>query len=354
MKTLLLIEDDTVLRETTAEILELEGYKIVVAPNGKRGVEQARIMLPDLIICDIMMPELDGYDVFKLLSEEEKTKKIPFIFMSAKTEIKDIRKGMDLGADDYLTKPVEEELLLSAIESRLAKAALLKESLEVEETEIPEETEETFDNISTIDDLKNYFCDFGTAKVFKKGELIYKESEKSNNIYLVYKGKVKGVKIDEFGKELIITINKEDEFFGFSAIFDDAHNYESAIAMEKLEIMSVPKATIQNILKNNYSLSLEVFQLINENLTEVKDQLLQMAYGSMRRKTAKTILKFAHKMKHKPSNNINISRRDLASVAGIATESLIRTLTDLKKEGIIEIEGRNIRIVDLERLTAIY
>ena len=79
-----------------------------------------------------------------------------------------------------------------------------------------------------------------------------------------------------------------------------------------------------------------------------------MAYGSMRRKTAKTILKFAKKMKHKPSDNINISRRDLAGVAGIATESLIRTLTDLKKEGLIEIEGRNIRIIDIEKLEAIY
>lgn len=353
MKTLLLIEDDTVLRETTAEILELEDYKVVVAANGKRGIEQAKIMLPDLIICDIMMPELDGYDVFRLLSEDEKTKKIPFIFMSAKTEMKDVRKGMDLGADDYLTKPVEEELLLSAIESRLAKAALLNESSTIEETASPE-TEEDFEDISNIDDLKNYFCDFGTTKVYKKGELIYKELEKTNNIYLVYKGKVKGVKIDEFGKELIITINKDDDFFGFSAIFEDSHNYESAIAMEKVEIMCVPKTTVQNILKSNYNLSLEVFKLINENLTEVKDQLLQMAYGSMRRKTAKTILKFAHKMKHKPSDNINISRRDLASVAGIATESLIRTLTDLKKEGVIEIEGRNIRIINLEQLEAIY
>jgi len=124
--------------------------------------------------------------------------------------------------------------------------------------------------------------------------------------------------------------------------------------MEKVEVMCVPKKTVQNILKSNYNLSLEVFQLINENLTEIKDQLLQMAYGSMRRKTAKTILKFAQKMKHKPSDNINISRRDLASVAGIATESLIRTLTDLKKEGVIEIEGRNIRIVNLDQLAAIY
>jgi len=85
----------------------------------------------------------------------------------------------------------------------------------------------------------------------------------------------------------------------------------------------------------------------------VKEQLLQMAYGSMRRKTAKTILKFANLMGNNPSNSINISRRDLAGVAGIATESLIRTLTDFKKKGILEIEGRNIRILDLDKLEAI-
>ncbi|SNR66340.1 response regulator [Lutibacter flavus] len=352
MKKILLIEDDIILRETTAEILELENYKVVTAANGKRGAEQARIMLPDLIICDIMMPEMDGYDVFKLLSEDEKTKRIPFIFMSAKTEIKDIRRGMDLGADDYLTKPVEEEQLLSAIESRLAKSELLNEELIVEETF--EENENSFENIKSIEDLKNYFCDFGETKVYKKGAFIYKENENSNFVYLVYKGKVKGVKIDEFGKELIMTIHKDDDLFGFSAIFDHSRNYESAITMEKAEVMVVPKKIVQEILQNNFNLSLNILHLINEHLYEVKDQLLQMAFGSMRRKTAKTILKFANKMRHKPSTSINISRRDLASVAGIATESLIRTLTDLKKEGVIEIEGRNIRIVDIERLESIY
>lgn len=352
MKTILLIEDDSVLRETTAEILELENYKVVTAANGKRGAEQARILLPDLVICDIMMPEMDGYDVFKLLAEDEKTKRIPFIFMSAKTEIKDIRKGMDLGADDYLTKPVEEELLLSAIESRLAKSEILHEALIAEKT--LDENENLFEDIKNVDDLKNYFCDFGTSKIYKKGDVIYKENENSNYVYLIYKGKVKGVKIDEFGKELIMTIHKDDDLFGFSAIFDNSRNYESTITMEKTEIMVVSKKTLQEILKNNYTLSLDILHLINEHLSEVKDQLLQMAYGSMRRKTAKTILKFANKMRSKPTNSINISRRDLASVAGIATESLIRTLTDLKKEGVIEIEGRNIRILDLEKLESIY
>lgn len=350
MKTILIIEDDTVLRETTAEILELENYKVVTAANGKRGAELAKILMPDLVVCDIMMPELDGYDVLKILSEDEKTKRIPFIFMSAKTEIKDVRKGMDLGADDYLTKPVNDELLISAIESRLAKSALLQE----EETNIETSNESSeFKNIENIDDLKNYFCDFGISKVLKKGEVVYREGEFCNNVFLVYKGSVKSSKIDEFGKELIINVYKDDDLFGFSSIIENAHYFETTTAMEKVELMYVTKNTMQKIIENNYKLSLEIFQLINDNLIEVKEQLLQMAYGSMRRKTASTILKFAQKMTRKPSDSINISRRDLAGVAGIATESLIRTLTDLKKEGIIEIEGRNIRIVDLNALESI-
>ena len=351
MKTILIIEDDTVLRETTAEILELENYKVVTAPNGKRGAEQAKIILPDLILCDIMMPEMDGYELLKALSKEEQTKRIPFIFMSAKTEMKDVRKGMDLGADDYLTKPISEELLLSAIGSRLAKFALLKEE-EIKEISI-EKREDFTDSIENIEDLKNYFCDFGTSKKIKKGEAVYKEGQYSNTIYLVYKGKVKSAKIDEFGKELILNIHKDDDFIGMSAIIDNSHYYESIIAMENAEVMLVPKNKVLHILENNHQLSLEIFQLINENLTEVKEQLLQMAYGSMRRKTAQTILKFANIMAHKPTDTINISRRDLAGVAGIATESLIRTLTDFKKNGIIEIEGRNIRILNIEMLEAI-
>jgi len=350
MKTILIIEDDIVLRETTAEILELENYKVVTASNGKRGAEQARIMLPDLILCDIMMPEMDGYELLDILSKDDKTKRIPFIFMSAKTEVKDVRKGMDLGADDYLTKPVSEELLLSAISSRLAKFALLKEETATQET-IDEEN--FIDDIENIEDLKNYFCDYGVSKNYKKGEIIYKEGEYSNNVYLIYKGKIKSFKIDEFGKELILNIHKGDDLLGLSAIIDNSHYYESIMAMENIEIIHVSKNTLLKILENNHKLTLEIFQLINENLTEVKEQLLQMAYGSMRRKTAQTILKFANLMGNNPSNSINISRRDLAGVAGIATESLIRTLTDFKKKGILEIEGRNIRILDLEKLESI-
>ncbi len=121
IKKILLIEDDTALRENTAELLELANYKVLTAPDGEKGVLVAKTSHPDVIICDIMMPKLDGYGVLNALSEDNRTKSIPFIFLSAKTERKDVRQGMEMGADDYLTKPFEESELIGAIESRIAK-----------------------------------------------------------------------------------------------------------------------------------------------------------------------------------------------------------------------------------------
>jgi CheY-like chemotaxis protein/CRP-like cAMP-binding protein len=353
MKKILLIEDDTTLRETTAEILELENYEVVTASNGKKGVELAKQTLPNIIICDIMMPEMDGYQVLEILSNTKTTQRIPFIFMSAKTEIKEVRKGMDLGADDYLTKPVSEELLISAIESRLAKAALLNEKNDENKSNL-NLLKEDFTNIKSIEELKNYFCDFGTTKIFEKGELIYREGQFCNDVYLIYKGNVKSFKTDELGKELILNIYSDDDFFGFSIASDNMPNYEAIMALEKTELVCISKVTLLKILENNHELYLQILKFINDNLTEVKEQLMEMAYGSIRRKTAKTIIKFANKMTYKPTDNINISRRDLASVAGVATESLIRTLTNFKKEGILDIEGRNIKILNLEKLKSIH
>src|SRR6516164_4316280 len=130
MRSLLIIDDNTEIRENIAEILSLGGYKTSTAENGKRGVEKAISEKPDLIICDIMMPELDGYGVLHLLKKNPDTQDIPFIFLTAKTERQDFRKGMEMGADDYITKPFEEVELLTAVEIRLRKASILKQTYE--------------------------------------------------------------------------------------------------------------------------------------------------------------------------------------------------------------------------------
>src|SRR5665213_739033 len=129
MKKILLIEDNDDIRENSAEILELANYKVIAAPNGKIGVEKALQEIPDLIICDIMMPVLDGYGVLHAVHRNDAIKNTPFIFLTAKTERNDFRKGMELGADDYITKPFEGTELLNAVDSRLKKIDLLKQQL---------------------------------------------------------------------------------------------------------------------------------------------------------------------------------------------------------------------------------
>jgi DNA-binding response OmpR family regulator len=127
MKKILLIEDNDDIRSNTAEILELSNYQVIVAENGKVGIEKAIEHKPDLIICDIMMPVLDGYGVLHAVHKNESIKNTPFIFLTAKTERSDFRKGMEMGADDYISKPFDGTELLNAVDSRLKKLELLKQ-----------------------------------------------------------------------------------------------------------------------------------------------------------------------------------------------------------------------------------
>lgn len=348
MTKILLIEDDIALRENTAELLELSDYEVCTAPNGKLGIEKVKIENPNIIVCDIMMPEIDGYGVLEALAQDPTTNQIPFIFLSAKTERKEIRKGMDMGADDYLTKPFEEEELISAIESRLAKAQILTK---ITADNVAKGEENKVDaGLRNLNELKNFFDDNGEILEFKKGDVVYKEGGHSNKIYLILKGVVKSHKMDEKGKELITTLYKADDFLGFTSFIDNIPYQESATAVEDLELAGISKNDLKDILEKSKNISLELMELLTDNLSEIKEQLLQMAYSSVRKKTAQTILQFAEILNKKPEDQIKISRNDLASVAGIATESLIRTLSSFKKDGIIEIEGRNIRILDLPAL----
>ncbi len=350
MKRVLLIEDDVVLRENTAELLEFSNFEVTTAPNGKIGVDIAKNSPFDIVVCDIMMPELDGYGVLETLAKNENTKYIPFIFLSAKTERKDIRKGMDLGADDYITKPFNEEELISAIESRLAKAAILKDIRDKpKENALTDRTE-----IRTLNDFKNFFDDNGETFNYSKGDMIYNEGSNSNFIYLIKKGVVKNHKFDEDGKELITSIQKEDDIFGYSSFTQNIPYQESATAIENSELVCISKYKVKDILNNNHKLTLELIQLLTDDLSTIKEQLLQMAYSSVQKKTAATILKFAEKLNKNPEEPIKISRNDLASVAGVALETLIRTISRFKKEGLIDIEGRNIKILDLNKLQQIY
>lgn len=126
MTKILIIEDEKHTRENLATILEMEGYEPLTAADGVAGVDAARKGSPDLIICDVTMPKLDGYGVLAKLRNEEGTASVPFIFLTAKGDRPDVRAGMNLGADDYLTKPASAEEVLAAIETRLIRHKVLQ------------------------------------------------------------------------------------------------------------------------------------------------------------------------------------------------------------------------------------
>src|SRR3989304_3863754 len=197
-KKILLIEDNKDMRENTAEILELSKYKVSTAKNGKEGVEIAQKEKPDLIICDIMMPVLDGYGVLHLLAKDDETASIPFIFLTAKAERNDFRKGMEMGADDYVTKPFDDIELLNAIESRFKKTELMKKEF----SKNIEGLNEFITSAKGIEDLKK-LSEERDVRTFKKKDNIYTEGNYPRGVYFVSKGKVKTYKTHEQGKEFI-------------------------------------------------------------------------------------------------------------------------------------------------------
>ncbi|MFO8021379.1 MAG: response regulator [Perlabentimonas sp.] len=159
----LLIEDDQVLRESTSMFLEEEGYSIITAKNGLEGVEKALENIPDIILCDIAMPRMNGYEVHKILNENSATCFIPFIFLSAKTEKEDIRVGMQMGVDDYITKPFDYDELFKAIELRIAKRQRL---LTASESGFKALLDSTLTGIFIYQNEKTTFANSKLLKIF--------------------------------------------------------------------------------------------------------------------------------------------------------------------------------------------
>jgi DNA-binding NarL/FixJ family response regulator len=135
MKKILIIEDQPAMRRSLESTLEMEGFQVMLAADGRAGLELALSGKPDLILCDVMMPGLGGHGVLQVLRADPRTVHLPFIFLTARADKRDVRTGMNIGADDYLTKPVEKSDLLAAISSRLQRAEVQERRLDEERGE---------------------------------------------------------------------------------------------------------------------------------------------------------------------------------------------------------------------------
>jgi CRP/FNR family transcriptional regulator, cyclic AMP receptor protein len=347
LKSILLIEDNEDIRINTAEILELSNYKVIVAENGKVGVEKAIEYKPDLIICDIMMPVLDGYGVLHAVQRHESIKNTPFIFLTAKSERSDFRMGMELGADDYITKPFTGTELLKSVDGRLKKLDLLKDEL------LPGlEGLHTLMQHSTGKNALERLTEGRNINKFKKKQTIYSEGNHPNRLYFVLKGKVKTYKTNDDGKELVMELYTTGDFLGHIALLEADVYKDTAVAMEETELAIIPKEDFDELLSNNIVIARKFIQLLAKNISAKEDQLLHLAYNSLRKKVADALLLLQKKYQLSGEEKfaIDLNRESLAAIAGTATESLIRTLGDFKTENLIEIQDGKITILNQKKL----
>ena len=344
-KRILIIEDSVDIRENTAELLELSGFKVETAADGLEGVRLARFWSPDLVICDIMMPNLDGFGVLQVFSSQDNLASIPFIFLTAKTDRADMRKGMEMGADDYLTKPFQEVELLRAIEARLKKS----------KTSSP--LSDSLTDVSAVHEALA-FLDLPSwagekkSQLHAKKQVIYAEGDHPIRLYYLAKGKVKTYHTNKDGKYFITSFVQEGEFFGFVDILENQAYRESAESLEESQIMSVSARDFQQRTKVNIYLEVFFRKALTAYLLKNEKLLVEMAYQSLRMRVAMVLVELAKTYGKNLTDPlvIKLSREDLASRVGTATESVIRTLTDFKKEGYLDVKGGEMTLKNIEGL----
>ncbi len=349
-KKILFIEDDVIVRENTSEILSLANYTVFTAQDGKEGIEIALKQPIDLIICDIMMPKLDGFGVLQLAMKNDKLKNIPFIFLSAKTNHDDLRKGMELGADDFITKPFDESELLKSIEVRLKKKEFsdAESRFSADDKKINKKSV-TENYINNIQDLIEVFST-RDSHFYPKGENLFCEGNRSNIVYLLRNGSVKTFKTSEEGKEFITGLYGNKQFIGNSPNIFDVTLNENAQTLSDSKVIKIEKSEIKKILEENPHLTFDFINMLATNISENKEKMLQMAYSSVRGRVAKTILNLTE---NKANKTVEFSRSDLANLTGVAKETLIRTLSDFKDEGYIDLDKNSITIIELKKIQKI-
>jgi cAMP-binding proteins - catabolite gene activator and regulatory subunit of cAMP-dependent protein kinases len=345
MKTVLIIEDNADIRESCSEILELSGYKVFAASNGKTGIELATQHQPDVILCDIMMPELDGFGVLYLLGKNPATSEIPFIFLTAKTERVNFRKAMEMGADDYLTKPFDDMELLHAIETRINKSQRQKDYSGATLGHIEKLTSGSGNGMKELKEL----IAGRKIKRIKKKQVLFYEGDTPQGLYLLIEGSIKTIKRALDGRQLITGLYKPDDYIGLDSLLLEEPFVETAEVVEDAALCLLPRELIINLLNKYPEVSRQFIKILSNDIHQKEEQLLELAYLSVRKRIAQALIRLS--CKSPSANLLNISRDELAELAGVALETVSRTLSDFKEEGLIERKGNQLELLDIARIT---
>jgi CRP/FNR family cyclic AMP-dependent transcriptional regulator len=345
MKKILLIEDDKSFRDKLDQLLSLSGYHVLSCDNGKKGIETALKESPQFIICDVHMPDIDGYGVLHILSNHPKTSGTPFIFLSGNADYVNQRKGMSLGADDYLVKPFDSNDLLNTIRLRMDKNETLKNKFHLINGD---ENHNNFNNNDNLDE-NGLISENHETQNFRRKHIIYTVGQRPSYVYFIKSGKVKEYIVNEDGKELITGIYSKGDFFGFTEILNDSNYHKNSRLMEDSSIVLIPKDDFIQKIHTNANISKDFISMLSQNITENEKLIINMAYNSLRKKVAIGIIRLVDKLKESKNGKsvITVSRDDLAHVVGSSLESTIRTLKEFKTEKLIEV-GDNGTIVIID------
>ena len=341
MVKVLIIDPDRDFCSRVFEVLKLAGYGVLKSHTGKDGVAAGLEHSPDIILCDNHLEDLDGYGILQLLKSNEKTRAIPFVFTSIKAGIIDLRRAMDLGADDYLVKPFSDSQLLRTIDARLQKKQFYKDHFGHSEN-----------NNNHNGHASNGF-EFGVfledrkVRTLKKGQSIFYEGDPCSVVWIILEGTVKTTKMAEDGRELITGIFHQDDFMGINSLFTNEGYCDTATAITDCKLITISRQHFEALIFQHPEVAQKTIRLLSAQLRQQEEQLMQIAYQSVRKRISEAILRL---YKVQESAQIQITRVDLAALSATAPETVSRILTDFKNEGLIEKNGNELTILGVKKL----
>jgi CRP-like cAMP-binding protein len=343
MKKILVIEDEKDVRDNIAEILQLSDYQVLKAGDGRTGIQLALEEKPEVIVCDIAMPGLDGYAVLHALHQHAGMEHIPFIFLTASPEKEQLRRAMTAGADDYLTKPFEGIELLRSVESCLKKQQL-RQSAHAQKNMHAE-----------APDIKQLFrleSEQRDIETFRKKQMIYMEGQRPAFLFYVVSGKIKVYRIHPDGKEFITLLAGPGDLIGYGALLQDGNYQDNAQTLEDTTLMLIPRQEFLRSMAADSRVAQYFIDLLARDIKAKESNLVNLAYNSLRKRVANGLLQLTDKFPEGKDgdSSIGISRDNLSHFIGSATESLTRTLSDFRSEKLIDVREGRIYILNKDRL----
>ncbi|PKD16795.1 hypothetical protein APR41_08305 [Salegentibacter salinarum] len=335
MKCILYISDRNSGHPIPGELTEKQDYEFIYSNSASdlRGLLLKN--KPDLLIWAKKNPIPS-----ELLDENPELLKLPILTIT-KAKIK-TQKSFHI-KHHFLPPTVSDQKLMRKIDFLTnAKSDNFKIIKNFEKSAVPD-----------IEALKSYMEIKGELINLDKHTILFRENRHSSFIYLIKQGLVKTSRMDQLGKELITGVYRKNDLLGLYGFHKNPVATEMATTLEPSEFYRILHTEFREILQKNQELSLDLAQYLTDTVLALKSQLLEMAYASVLKKTSNTILQFKDELQNPEFKGLNISRTDLASMAGISTESFIRSLSSLKKEGIIAIKGKKINILKPDKLQEI-